>query len=64
LNKKDLESIEGYAPSKVKLLLFWIAFVLTGGFLGFVPLWFPYLWPKLTKRRTSLDQATCLIIKV
>jgi hypothetical protein len=54
----------GYRNCTWKLVAYWVAVVLTGGALGLFTLWWPGMWPALTKKRASMADATSFLVQV
>jgi hypothetical protein len=54
----------GYRNCSWKLVAYWVGVVLTGGALGLFTLWWPGMWPALTKKRASMADTTSFLVQV
>ena len=59
-----MDGFIGYRNCTWKLVAYWVGVVLTGGALGLFTLWWPGMWPALTKKRASMADATSFLVQV
>jgi hypothetical protein len=60
----EVDGFIGYRNSTWKLVAYCVGVVLTGGALGLLTLWWPGMWPALTKKRASMSDATSFLVQV
>lgn len=60
----EVDGFIGYRNCTWKLVAYWVGVVLTGGALGLFTLWWPGMWPALTKKRASMADATSFLVQV
>lgn len=64
IGEEDELFVVGYRLSKLGIILFVILVVLSGGLLLLSIVWKPSLRVKITHRRSALDEASIVVVKV